>query len=211
MDSKKPGNRLASWSGSAFNYIRTLIRSSGVGVIATISDQLMLLILISVFGMDEFWANFPSMVPGLVFIYIGNKYFAFEDFSKENVKKGSLFLIIEFGAFLLNLLLYDLLLRYILRFDEHWNPHIARAIGTFVTYMGFSFPLWSLYVFQKTPKENEQEEATEEQESATETPVEEGIKLRDGQVMSRDGQQVSSRDGQITTRDGTNQPQIDIK
>ena len=76
--------------------------------------------------------------------YVGNKFFAFDDRPKAIVKQGALFLAIETIAFGLNALLFDLLVT--------WTPAheiLARLVGTNIVYLGFSFPMWSVFVFRR--------------------------------------------------------------
>ncbi|MCI0640237.1 MAG: GtrA family protein [Gemmataceae bacterium] len=120
-----------------------LLRSSLVGLCATASDLGTLCLLIYVFGVPDQIANVPSLIPGLVVMFIGNKYFAFEDRSRAIVRQGSLFFAIELVAFGLNALLFFLIRHW---FDIH--PILARILGSNVVYLGFSFPLWSLLVFR---------------------------------------------------------------
>jgi putative flippase GtrA len=121
-----------------------LFRSCLVGLLATASDLGSLMLLIHGAGWPKRAANIPSLMPGLLIQFIGNKYFAFEDRSKAIVKQGSLFLVIEAAAFGLNVLLFDLLLTLT---PIHEVP--ARLLGTNIVYLGFSFPLWSIFVFRR--------------------------------------------------------------
>jgi putative flippase GtrA len=121
-----------------------LFRSSLVGLVATASDIGSLMLLIHVVGLSDQAANVPSLLPGLVIQFIGNKIFAFDDRTRAIVKQGSLFLMVEMIAFGLNVLLFHLLIT--------WTPiHVilARLLGTNVVYLGFSFPLWSYFVFRR--------------------------------------------------------------
>jgi putative flippase GtrA len=108
--------------------LRVLGRSAAVGLVATISDLATLTLLVHVAGLSK---------------RVGNKYFAFEDSSKKIVKQGSLFLLIEAVAFGLNVLLFDLLVTL-----TPIHEILARLLGTNITYLGFSFPLWSFFVFR---------------------------------------------------------------
>lgn len=93
-----------------------LVRSSCVGLVATATDLATLCLLVYGFGLDDQIANIPSLIPGLVVMFIGNKYFAFEDRSRAILRQGSMFLVIELVAFGLNALLYFLIRT---RFDVH--------------------------------------------------------------------------------------------
>ena len=122
-----------------------LMRSSAVGVFATLSDLTTLLLLIQGVGLSPEWANVPSLLPGLAVMFLGNKYFAFGDRSRRVVKQGVRFLFVEAWAFVLNALLFHVLTK------EAEVPFLlARMLGTCIIYLGFSFPLWT-FIFHKTP------------------------------------------------------------
>jgi putative flippase GtrA len=122
-----------------------LVRSSTVGIFATLSDLTTLFLLIEVGGLSPEWANVPSLVPGLAVMFVGNKYFAFGDRSRQIVKQGVRFLFVEAWAFLINALLFHVLTK------EVAVPFLlARMLGTCIVYLGFSFPFWT-FIFHKTP------------------------------------------------------------
>jgi putative flippase GtrA len=127
-----------------FQRIWVLFRSCLVGLLATASDLGSLMLLIHGAGWSKRAANIPSLLPGLLVQFVGNKYFAFEDRSKAIVKQGSLFLLIEAAAFGLNVLLFDLLVTL-----TPIHEIGARLLGTNIVYLGFSFPLWSIFVFRR--------------------------------------------------------------
>ncbi len=122
----------------------TLLRSSMVGLCATASDLITTTVLVRLCDFSKRQANIPGLIPGLVIMFIGNKFFAFQDQSKNVVKQGGLFLLIEAIALGLNVLLFD---RLVVWFDLHET--LARLIGTNITYLGFSFPMWALFVFRR--------------------------------------------------------------
>jgi len=121
-----------------------LVRSAAVGLLATASDLGSLMLLIHGLGLTKRAANMPSLLPGLLVQFIGNKFFAFDDRSRAIVRQGSLFFIIELVAFGLNVLLFDLLVS---RTPIH--EILARLLGTNIVYLGFSFPMWSFFVFRR--------------------------------------------------------------
>jgi putative flippase GtrA len=129
-----------SWLDRLF----VLLRSSLVGILATASDLSTLLLLIHVAGFSSQAANVPSLLPGLVVQFVGNKFFAFEDRSRAIVKQGVLFLTIEGIAFGLNVLAFHLLVSL-----TPIHAILARLLGTNVVYLGFSFPMWSYFVFKR--------------------------------------------------------------
>jgi putative flippase GtrA len=142
------------------------MRSSAVGVFATLSDVTTLLLLVYVGGLREDLANIPSLIPGLLVMFFGNKYFAFEDRSRQVLRQGGRFLFVEAWAFALNAMLFHLLVR------EAAVPFLAaRLMGTAVVYLAFSFPLWT-FIFRKT---SGQQSAVSSQPGGTCSPVSELI------------------------------------
>jgi putative flippase GtrA len=120
-----------------------LFRSAVVGLLATASDLGSLLLLIHGVGLTKRAANVPSLLPGLLIQFVGNKLFAFDDRSREIVRQGSRFFLIELVAFGLNVLLFDMLVTL-----TPIHEILARLLGTNIVYLGFSFPMWSFFVFR---------------------------------------------------------------
>jgi putative flippase GtrA len=116
-----------------------LLRSSAVGVLATLADLGSLWVLVRLLGWPAQWANVPTLIPGLAIQFFGNKFFAFRDYSPELRRQGGLFLLVETGAFVLNVVAFQLLITLS---ALHYLP--ARMLGTGLVYLGFSFPLWGL-------------------------------------------------------------------
>jgi putative flippase GtrA len=143
MAKPKP-NEIAPQPRSLLERLWVLVRSGLVGLLATVSDLGTLALLIHGVGLHERLANVPSLLPGLLVQFFGNKFFAFEDRSKAIVKQGALFFSIEMAAFVLNVLMFDLLLNLT---GMHWI--LARLLGTNMVYLGFSFPMWSYFVFRR--------------------------------------------------------------
>jgi putative flippase GtrA len=136
-----------------------LVRSSMIGVVATACDLSTLMILMWVFGLEDQIANIPSLIPGLIVMFFGNKYFAFEDHSKHVVRQGARFLYVETWAFIINVLLFHTLVRdfHFAASNHQALPLLARMIGTAITYFTFSFPFWT-FIFHKTTVEQAQQE-----------------------------------------------------
>ncbi len=121
-----------------------LFRSAAVGLVATACDLGSLMLLIYVCGFSKRGANIPSLLPGLLVQFIGNKFFAFEDRSRAIVKQGTLFFAIEIVAFALNVLLFDVLVEM-----TQLHEIAVRLVGTNIVYLGFSFPMWNYFVFRR--------------------------------------------------------------
>lgn len=124
-----------------------LVRSGAVGLAATACDLGTLCLLVYACGVPDRVANVPSLLPGLVVMFLGNKFFAFEDRSRAILRQGGLFLVIEMIGFGLNVLFYELI-----RVHFGLHPLLARILGTNLVYLGFSFPLWSVLVFRQGRK-----------------------------------------------------------
>ncbi|MCI0463840.1 MAG: GtrA family protein [Gemmataceae bacterium] len=125
--------------------IATLCRSCAVGVVATAVDLGSLFLLVHVFGCPAELANVPTLIPGLLVQFFGNKFFAFRDHSPQLRRQGSLFALVEAGAFVLNVIVFHLIVTLT---AVHYLA--ARMLGTGLVYLGFSFPLWGL-IFRETP------------------------------------------------------------
>jgi len=116
---------------------RTFGRSAIVGVVATLIDVLALTILVDGLGVAPAVANLPALSLGLLVQFFGNKYFAFNDRSRDLMRQGALFGVVEVGAILLNLLAFHLL-----AVTCGLPVQLARLIGSAGVYFGFSYPLW---------------------------------------------------------------------
>jgi putative flippase GtrA len=130
---------------------RKLWRSCRVGVLASILDQLSLVVLVGWLGypQEQLWVNALTLTAGAVVMFFGNKYFAFEDYSPRVLLQGMFFFGVELAALGLNVLAFHLAVRHL-----HSNPYLTRAVCTAAVYFGFSFPLWH-FIFQKTPRPEE--------------------------------------------------------
>jgi len=124
---------------------RVLLRSAGVGVVATLADLLVLVLLVDVLGWSKAAANVPALSIGLALQFLGNKYYAFEDTrSGQLVRQGTFFALIEVGAFVLNAAAFHGLA--VVGGAHHL---VARVLGSSVVYFAYSYPLWG--VIFKTP------------------------------------------------------------
>lgn len=118
---------------------RRVLRSIGVGGIATGADLLVLAVAVSGFGVGARIASIPALLVGIAVQFVGNKWFAFEDRSRAWVKQGALFLAVEAAGLIANAVVYDLLIQH------STIPYLlARLISTSLVYFGICLPLWSL-------------------------------------------------------------------
>lgn len=113
----------------------TLGRSALVGLAATAADMLALVVLVQVLGLPPTVANVPALLAGVAVQFFGNKHFAFRDPSRDHVRQGALFAVVEAGALLLNALAFHVLVQAL--------PYpVARAVGSALVYFVYSYPLW---------------------------------------------------------------------
>ncbi len=113
-------------------------RSLGVGGIATLTDLLVLTLLVSGFGVHVRVASIPALTLGMLVQFVGNKRFAFRDRSREWVRQGVQFAGVELLGFAANAIAFDLLVTH-----TPMPYLVARCLGTFVVYVSVCMPLWS--------------------------------------------------------------------
>ena len=118
--------------------VLVVVRSAGVGLLATATDLVALAVLVSGFDVSPRLASIPALVLGIVVQFVGNKLFAFGDRSSAWVKQGAQFLGVETFAFAANLLLFDLAVTHTAL------PYLPlRVLTTSLVYFGICLPLWS--------------------------------------------------------------------
>lgn len=118
--------------------IATLVRSIGVGGIGTLTDLAVLTLLASGIGMGPRLASPIALAAGLLVQFFGQKLFAFRDTRRAWGSQAALFLLVEAVAFALNLVLFDLAVRFVP------IPYVLLRVGVqFLVYMGVCLPLWS--------------------------------------------------------------------
>ena len=114
-----------------------MARSLLVGAAATVADLGSLALLVHVLSVAPELANVPSLLAGLLVQFVGNKWFAFRDTSRDLLRQGGLFAVVEVGALTLNAVAFHLL-----AVVGPLPPLVARLVGSAVVYVGFSYPLW---------------------------------------------------------------------
>lgn len=115
-----------------------VVRSAGVGALATAVDLGALALLVSGFGLSPRLASLPALSLGIALQFVGNKLFAFADRSAGWMRQGAQFLAVEALGFLLNLLLFD----FAVSFTP--LPYLAaRMLSTSLVYFAVCLPLWS--------------------------------------------------------------------
>lgn len=116
-----------------------VLRSAAVGLLATATDLIVLAVLVSGFGVSPRIASVPALVLGISVQFVGNKWFAFGDRSRDVLRQGAQFLGVEAVGFVANLVLFDLAVT-LTRL-----PYLPlRLLTTNVVYFCLCLPLWSL-------------------------------------------------------------------
>lgn len=119
--------------------LMVLVRSAGVGGLATLVDLGALTLLVSGLGVDPRVASVPSLCLGIVVQFFGNKIVAFRDKRGSWLRQGAQFMGVEALGFIANVALFDLLVA------RSSFPYLAiRVVVTSLVYFGICLPLWSL-------------------------------------------------------------------
>lgn len=122
-----------------------LVRSGGVGALATAIDLLTLAALTHAAGLPARVASVFALSLGVAVQFVGNKLVTFRDRSPRWGAQARRFLAVEAVAFAANLALFDLALRA----APHAPPVALRVVTTNVVYLGLCLPLWSR-IFQRS-------------------------------------------------------------
>lgn len=114
------------------------LRGSAVGIVATVVDMVVLAGLVELFGFPPQAANIPALVAGAAVQFLGCRYLVFRTSNASVGRQLSGFALTEAGTLILNGLMFHILVSL-----TPLPYPIARAVGTFVVFVGFSFPLWT--------------------------------------------------------------------
>jgi putative flippase GtrA len=118
--------------------LRLVLRSAGVGLMATGTDLVVLTCLVSVAGLSARLASMPALAAGVVLQFAGNKWFAFEDRSRRWVRQSLEFLAVEALGLATNLALFDLVMAHTAL------PYLpVRLATTSFVYFAICLPLWA--------------------------------------------------------------------
>ena len=112
-------------------------RSLVVGAGATLADLTTLTTLVAIFHVSPETANVPSLLVGLTVQFIGARQWVFKAGEGSFKRHLTLFGVVETGALILNAVIFWAAVRYTP--IPYWA---ARPVGTFLVYVGFSYPLW---------------------------------------------------------------------
>ncbi len=120
------------------NKLATVIRSVGVGAVGTVADLAALTLIATGLSFGPRLASPIALAIGLSVQFFGQKLFAFQDKRRAWGSQAALFLAVEGVAFLLNLALFDVAVRFLP------VPYLlVRVAVQFVIYAGVCLPLWS--------------------------------------------------------------------
>ena len=116
----------------------TLLRSVGVGGVGTVTDLAVLTLIATGLGLGPRIASPIALAAGLTVQFFGQKLFAFKDKRPAWGSQAALFLLVEAVAFMLNLAIFDLVVRFVPA------PYLLLRVAVqFVIYAGVCLPLWS--------------------------------------------------------------------
>ena len=118
--------------------LRTLSRSAVVGLVATGLDFLALILLVSGLGLAPRIASLPALCLGIIAQFVGNKWLAFRDPSRDWLRQAACFLAVEVLGFVCNAVCFDRLLVF-----THLPYVVCRVLSTSIVYFGVCLPLWS--------------------------------------------------------------------
>lgn len=121
------------------------LRGSAVGIVATLLDMAVLAVLVEWVHLTPAQANIPALVAGAVVQFVGCRHLVFRA-TKGSVPRQVLgFAATEAGTLTLNGILFHVLV------SLTPVPYpLARMLGTFLVFIGFSYPLWGR-VFRPAP------------------------------------------------------------
>ena len=128
--------------------LAVLVRSMGVGALATATDLGVMALFVSGFGVAPRFASVPALVLGISIQFLGNKLVAFDDRSNDWLRQGGEFMAVEALGFALNLLLFDRAMAL-----THLPYLAVRLVTTSLVYFAVCLPLWSL-IFKSRHQES---------------------------------------------------------
>ncbi|MCB9682892.1 MAG: GtrA family protein [Alphaproteobacteria bacterium] len=119
-----------------------------VGLAATASDLLTLTFIVEALGLPNTVANVPGLLVGTTVQYLGNKTFAFRDPSRDHLRKGTLFALVETATFTFNAVGFHLVVTHT---PVPMIP--ARLLVSSLIYFTWQFPMWRRVFAHDAPAE----------------------------------------------------------
>jgi putative flippase GtrA len=132
--------------------IRRFLRSSLVGIVATVIDLTLLLLCLRLLHFNPYLAKSIALVGGVTTQFLGNRRFAFRATTGELRRQLQWFVVVEIVAFVTTVFVFRGLLAGLRWLDVPMADVFANLASGFVVYFGFSYPLWKR-VFALTPEE----------------------------------------------------------
>ena len=133
----------ATWLGRMWRFAKSLL----VGGVATLADFLALTILIELAQVRATVANVPAFLVGALVQFLGCRHLVFQAARGHLGRQLAGFAIVEVATLALNGLAFHGLVT--LAGLPYW---LARPLGTFAVFVGFSYPLWK-WVFKSSLKQ----------------------------------------------------------
>jgi putative flippase GtrA len=127
--------------------VKRFLRSSAVGILATVLDMATLGLFVSVFHWDHTLAKIPALTIGTSTQFIGSRYYAFRAQRGKLGRQMKWFVFAEFCAFWLTVFVFHAMDKWL-----HIPTAIANLASGSVVYFGFSYPIWNR-VFTLRPDE----------------------------------------------------------
>lgn len=127
--------------------VRQFLRSSAVGIVATIGDMAVLELCMRVIGLGRVTSKIFSLAVGTSIQFFGSRYFAFRAQEGRIERQVRLFVVVEFCAYWITVLVFKGFVDVL-----HVPAEVANLLSGSVAYFGFSYPLWR-WVFRVSPEE----------------------------------------------------------
>lgn len=125
-------------SPTARRSLATVLRSAGVGAVATLTDLGALALLVHVWRISARAASPVALLLGVAVQFVGNKLVAFRDRDPRWASQAARFAAVEAVAFAANVALFDVAVQHVAL-----PPVALRLITTNLVYFGLCLPLWS--------------------------------------------------------------------
>ena len=126
------------------------MRALIVGSAATLADVSVLTTCVRLIGLSPVVARLPALLVGATVQFFGNRTFTFRAQHGRVTRQAKLFFFAESAALLSNWAVFSFIAP---RVRAHIPPEIASFIGTFIVFVGFSYPMRRLVIFKLRPDE----------------------------------------------------------
>lgn len=136
-------------SGGGF---QRFLRSSFVGIVATIVDVTLLMIALRALGLNPYLAKTIALAGGVTTQFLGNRKFAFRAEAGRLQRQLKWFVVVEAIAFVTTVFVFRGLLAGFRHLNVPLADVAANLLSGSIVYFGFSYPLWKR-VFALTPEE----------------------------------------------------------